>query len=155
MKLKRWLLLKLAGPLGFVVRPILAAMVGVVVAAGYEQAWVVIYKVPLLQRFAEATIDRLDPAFVQAMTPGAVGGAVALLLWGFASDWALGNLRAGNKQVQDAANQSLTTGTVRRDGLILTGGETANLIDRMAYESLYPNAPKPKPGEAEIRRPLP
>jgi len=155
MKLKRWLLLKLAGPLGFAVRPILAAMVGVVVAAGYEQAWVVIYKVPLLQRFAEATIDRLDPAFVQAMTPGAVGGAVALLLWGFASDWALGNLRAGNKQVQDSANQSLTVGTVDRDGIIFANGPTAQLVTRIAYESIYPAADPIKPGGVDVRRPLP
>ena len=152
--MKNWILLRLAGPLGVVIRPVLAAMIGVVVAAIYDQAWIIIYKVAWLKWLAEGTIARLDPAVVQAMTPAAVGTATALILWGFGMDWVMGNIREGTKQVQGDANKSPVPATIRKDGIILPGGETAQLISRMAYETIYPGEKRPRHGP-DIRRPLP
>lgn len=152
--MKNWILLRLAGPLGFVIRPILAAMIGVLVAAGYDQAWMALAKVAWARWMVQGTIDRLDPAIMQMLTPSAVGAAVALMLWGLGSDWVLGNIRRGVKEVQASANESKVPAMVRKDGIILPGGETAQLISRMAYETIYPGEKRPRHGP-DIRRPLP
>jgi hypothetical protein len=41
---KVWLLLQIAGPLGAIIRPIIAATFGVIIAIFYEQIWLGIYK---------------------------------------------------------------------------------------------------------------
>lgn len=138
MTVKQWVLVKLAGPFGIVFRPIAAAMIGVVVAAIYAQGEEVILRVGWLHHFVDATISRLDPSIIQMLTPSAIGGTVALLLWGFGMDWVGGHLRAGAKQIQDAGNASPVPGTVKRDGIILENGETVKQAKLVSYATLYP-----------------
>lgn len=152
--MKNWILLRLAGPLGFVIRPILAAMIGVLVATAYDQAWMALAKVAWARWLVQGTIERLDPAIMQMLTPSAVGAAVALMLWGFGMDWVMGNIREGTKQVQGDANKSPVPETVKVDGVILPGGETSQLISRLAYETIYPGEERPRHGP-DVRRPLP
>lgn len=138
MTVKQWALIKLAGPFGFIFRPILSAMVGVIVARIYDQGTMVIFKVPWLHGMFDATLSRVDPAVLASLTPEAVGGAVAVLLWGFGMDWVGGYLRAGSKQVQGAINQSPASENVRLDGVILPGGETVKEARMVSYSTLYP-----------------
>jgi hypothetical protein len=155
--MKAKLISLIAGPLGIVVRPILAAIVGALVALAYKQAWILLYKVAWLASFTKLVIDGIPAETLAMLTPKAIGGAVAVALWLAASDWIIASLKGGVKQIQTAYNAAPNTGSVKPDGLAIRGGETATAISRLAYEAEFPGdlSTRPSPGVPEIRRPLP
>lgn len=157
MKFKTWLIGKIAGPLGVIVRPIIAAIIGVIVGLLYEQSWIAIYKVGWLKFMAEQVIAALPPEIVQSLTPSAIGGVVALGAWAWASDWIIAKMKSGNRQIQNTLNASPAAPNVVVDGIIVKGGETAASVSRLAYEALYPDdtANRGKDGMPETRKPLP
>ena len=155
--MKLWLLKQISGPLGVIVRPIIAAVVGVIIALLYEQVWHGLYKVCWLRFFVEKIIASLSPEVVQSLTPQAIGAVVALGAWAWVSDWLISQMKAGNRQVQNTLNATPAAMNVSVDGIILKHGETATSISRLAYEALYPEDTlnRGKDGMPEIRKPLP
>jgi len=155
--MKEWIITKVAGPLGMVVRPIIASLIGVIIGLLYEQAWIAVYKVAWLKFLVERVIAGIPPDVLASLTPSAIGTATALALWIFASDWVIQKLRGGIKEIQVNYNANPNTGTVRADGIAIKGGETATAISRLAYEAIYPQDTDTRPslGVPEIRRPLP
>ena len=97
---------------------------------------------------------QIDPSIIQMLTPGAIGSAVALMVWAAASNWIINHLKGGVAQIQTSINKSDFPGVVKVDGLAIQGGETVNAISRMAYEAIYPDD-KQTAGQVETRRPLP
>lgn len=152
-----WLLSKIAAPVGVVLRPVLAAIIGTIIGLLYDQAWIAVYKVAWLHFFVDKIIERIDPLTLQALTPQAIGAAASVLAWAWLGDWIIARMRHGNTQVQKAINDSPFPATVKVDGIITKGGETATAISRMAYEAVYPTdtETRPSPGMPEVRRPLP
>lgn len=155
--MKNWILSKLAGPVGVVVRPVIAALVGVLVGLAYEQAGALLHKAAWLGWLTDRTIASLDPSTLAMLTPGSIGAAVSVAVWALLSDWALAKLRGGNREVQTLINSSTAPISVAVDGIITKGGETSTAISRMAYEAIYPPdfGERPSAGAPEIRRPLP
>ena len=155
--MKDWLITKIAGPLGVVVTPILATIIGVVVGLLYEQIWDAIDNVGWLIFLVERIIAAIPPDVVAPLTPQAVGATVAVLAWAALSQWVIASLKAGNRQVQHTLNASPSAPNVTVDGIIVRGGETANSVSRLAYEALYPDdtANRGGNGMPETRRPLP
>jgi len=155
--MKLWLLKQVAGPLGVVVRPIIAAIVGVLVGLLYEQAWIAVYKVGWIKFLVERVIGSLPGDVVQSLTPQAIGAVVALGAWALVSDWLIGQMKAGNRQIQNTLNATPAAANVAVDGIILRHGETATSVSRLAYEALYPADSTNRGGDGmpEIRRPLP
>lgn len=160
--MKEWIIRQIAGPLGFIVRPIISGIVGTIVALTYEQAWIVAYKVKWLHFFAQKVVENMaaseqGAAALAMLTPGAVGGFVALAVWGFAPDWIIAKMRGGGKQVQNTLNASPAAPNVKVDGIIIKGGETAASVSRLAYEKLYPDDTANRGGDGvpETRKPLP
>ena len=155
--MKNWLISKIAGPLGMIVRPILAAIIGVIVGIAYEQMWIGIYQVGWLKFLCEKVIAQLDPAIIQAMTPQAIGGIAAIGAWAWASDWIISRMRGGNEQVQHALNALPNAPNVKVDGIITKDGETTHSVTRLAYEAMYPHDTDTRGGSGipETRRPIP
>jgi len=155
--MKNWLISKIAGPLGMIVRPILAAIIGVIVGIAYEQMWIGIYQVGWLKFLCEKVIAQLDPAIIQAMTPQAIGGIAAIGAWAWASDWIIIRMRGGNEQVQITLNASPNAPNVKEDGIIVKGGETTAAVTWLAYEAMHPDdiATRGGSGIPETRRPIP
>lgn len=164
--MKKWLIQQIAGPLGFIVRPIISGIVGTIVALIYEQAWIVVYKIPWLHFFAVKVVATMSAneqgaAALAMLTPGAVGGFVALAVWGFVPDWIIAKLRGGNKQLQEKISGSNLPISVEHDGIILKDGQTVNavgnIISRAEYEAIMPDDTTNRGGDGmpEIRRPLP
>lgn len=147
----------IAGPLGAVVRPVLAAIIGVIVGMIYQQAWIAIYKVAWLKFFAEKVIESIPAETLALLTPQAIGGTVAVAAWLTASDWIIAKLKGGILQMQTAYNAAPNTGSVMPDGLAIRDGETSKAITRLAYEAEFPTdtSTRPSAGVPEIRRPLP
>lgn len=145
----------IAGPLGVVVRPVVAAITGTLVAMAYQQAWDAIYQCAWLASFSRAVLVNIPPDTLALLTPQAIGSAVAVALWLAASDWIIASLKGGILQIQTNYNASPGTGSVNPDGLAIRNGETANAISRLAYEAAYPPISANRPGAPEIRRPLP
>lgn len=151
--MKVWLLLQIAGPLGAIIRPIIAATFGVIIAIFYEQIWLGIYKVGWLRFFVERVIAALPPDVVHSLTPPAIGAVVAIGAWAWISNWMINKMKSGNRQIQNALNATPAAANVEVDGIILRNGETAKSVSRLAYDALYPTDEN-KVGP-EIRRPLP
>ncbi len=155
--MKARLISLIAGPLGIVVKPILAAIIGTLVGLLYQQAWIAVYKVAWLASLTKLVIAQIPPETLALLTPQAIGSAVAVVVWVAASDWIIGSLKGGIRQIQTAYNAAPNTGSVQPDGLAIRNGETATAITRLAYEAEFPGdvATRPSPGVPEIRRPLP
>jgi len=155
--MKLWILKQVSGPLGVIVRPIIAAIVGVLVGMLYEQAWIAVYKVGWIRFLVERVIYSLAPDVVQSFTPQAIGAVVALGVWAWVSDWLIGQMKAGAVQIQNTLNATPAATNVVVDGIILRHGETATSVSRLAYEALYPadTANRGGDGMPEIRRTLP
>lgn len=155
--MKARLIAIIAGPLGVVVKPILAAIIGTLVGLLYQQVWIALYKVAWLAAFTKLVLAQIPAQTLAALTPEAIGGAVALMVWVSASDWIIMSLKGGIRQIQTAYNAAPKTGSVDPDGLAIRNGETATAITRLAYEAEFPGdvATRPSPGVPEIRRPLP
>lgn len=155
--MKAWVIKKIAGPLGFVVRPILAAIVGTLVALAYEQAALALEKVAWLQFFIGRVTESLPADVALSLSPGAIGAASALAIWAFASDWIISKLKAGNRQIQNTVNASSAPVSVGVDGIIIKDGETSKAVSRLAYEAMYPDDAANRGGDGmpETRRPLP
>ena len=155
--MKLWLLLQISGPLGIIVRPIIAAVVGVIIGLIYEQVWIGVYKVGWLKFFAERVVAALPADVVQNLTPQAIGAVAAVGAWAGISSWLISQMKAGGRQVQNTLNATPAAQNVKVDGIILKHGETAASISRLAYEALYPADTEDRGGDGmpEIRRPLP
>jgi hypothetical protein len=154
---KVWLLLQIAGPLGAIIRPVIAAILGVIIGLLYEQVWLGIYKVGWLKFFAERVIAALPSDVVHSLTPSAIGAVAAVGAWAGISSWLINQMKAGGRQVQNTLNATPAAANVEVDGIILKHGETATSISRLAYEALYPEDTynRGKDGMPEIRKPLP
>jgi hypothetical protein len=155
--MKAKLITWIAGPLGVVVKPIISAILGTLIGLLYQQAWIAIYKVAWLAALAKLVIAQIPPETLALLTPQAIGGAVAVMVWLAASDWIIASLKGGIHEIQTAYNSAPNTGSVTPDGLAIRNGETAQAITRMAYESLFPTDTTTRAGGdvPELRRPLP
>jgi hypothetical protein len=126
--MKKWIVSKVAGPLGFVVRPVLAGIIGTLVAIGYEQAGVLVAKIGWLEWFVMRVVVDMPPAVVEQLTPKNVGIVVAGALWVAGSDWVILKLKGGVKELQLEYNAAPGTGSVKVDGIALPGGETVRAV---------------------------
>tara|TARA_R110000868_G_scaffold11688_2_gene57019 strand:+ start:1311 stop:1778 length:468 start_codon:yes stop_codon:yes gene_type:complete len=154
---KNWIMLQIAGPLGAIIRPIIAAILGVIIGLFYEQVWIGIYKVAWLRFFAERVIASLPSDVVHSLTPSAIGAVAAVGAWAGISSWIINQMKSGNRQIQHTLNATPAAANVSVDGIILKHGETAASISRLAYEALYPEDTLNRGGNGmpEIRKPLP
>src|SRR5882757_9076059 len=98
--MKPWLAHLITGPVGVVAKPIIAAIIGALVAIIYKQAWDFVYHYQWMANFANQVISALDPSLVKSLTPTAVGVASATAAWGFGADWIISHLMGGNKAIQ-------------------------------------------------------
>ncbi len=157
MNWKEWSISKVAGPLGFVIKPILAAIVSVFVMLIYQQIDAAINKVLWLDSLFHLVVRNIPTDVLSMLTPQAIGGAAGIAAWMGISAWVIEKLKSGNKQIQATINNSPNPLSVKVDGIIVKNGETSQAISRLAYESLFPDekANRPTEGEAEVRRPLP
>ncbi len=130
--MKLWIANLLTGPIGVIIKPILAAIIGTLVGIGYADAWQWAYHYPWLASFMNQVIASLDPKLVESLTPKAIGFSVAAGVWGFGADWVISRLMSGNKAVQRAVNASDVPVTVAVDGIITKGGETVQAIKAIA-----------------------
>lgn len=159
--MKLWILKMIGGPVGIVVRPIIAAVIGVLVGLGYQQAEAAIASVVWLSTFLHLVIAALPADILAMLSPKAVGAACAVAIWAATSDWVISALKGGIKQIQTDYNDAPTTGTIKADGLAFKNGQTVQaiggIVDRVAYEKVYPEERnnRPQRGEPEIRRPIP
>ena len=155
--MKEWIISKVAGPLGFIIKPILAGIVGTLVMLFYQQADLAINKVFWLDKLFHLVLKSIPSETLSLLTPQSVGSAAGIAAWMFISTWIINHLKAGNKQIQNTINESPNPLSVKVDGLIVANGETSKAISRLAYEAIYPDEKSNRPvdGEPEVRRPIP
>ena len=137
-KVKEWVISQVAGPLGLVIRPVIASILGILIAFLYEQAWTLIKYVDWLYSFSQRVVDGLPQGVIAMLTPQAIGATAAIILWLLVSDWIIYKLKGGIKQIQTTYNDSVVPGTVIVDGLAVKDGETSTAISRLAAKAVVP-----------------
>lgn len=147
---KEWVILQLGGPVGLFFRTVVAAIIGVLVAGAYDWARVTLHEVVWIGHFVDLVLARIDPEYLIALSPQAIGGFVAVILWGTALDWVMVYIRAGGKQIQSSGNASPAAGSVKLDGLILPNGATVKQNKMVSYATLYP-----EDKDRTVRQPAP
>jgi hypothetical protein len=129
--MKRWLILKLAGPAGVLIKPVLASLVGTVIAVIYQHTWHFVYQFEFLRGFADSFIANIDPSALPFLTPKAIGVAVAACTWSALSDWIITHMKAGGKELQTSLKDSPRADSVKIDGIVLRGGPTVQSVRKL------------------------